>query len=215
MKETISRDEVIAALDKAAGDLTAAADQLRELDAAIGDGDLGITVTIGFAAVRDELPGLADKDIGAILLRSGMAFNRKAASTFGALYATMMMRAAKVAKGLGEIGLRHLAEMAAAAAEGVRERGKANLGDKTLLDALAPLALALAQAADQGLSLAEGVARATLAAEQGMLATREMKSKIGRASWFADRTEGAQDPGATAIYLMARSFNAFIESVSG
>ena len=128
MKDILTKEDVIAALFKMADDLTGQADQLRELDAAIGDGDLGITITIGFEAVRDALPSLADSDIGAILMKSGMAFNRKAASTFGALYATMMMRMAKVAKGLQEIGVAELAAMFEAAAQGVQDRGKAHLG---------------------------------------------------------------------------------------
>jgi len=148
MKDTLVREDVIATLLKMADDLTAQADELRELDAAIGDGDLGLTVTIGFTAVREILPSLAESDIGAILMKSGMAFNRKAASTFGALYATMMMRMAKVAKGLDEIGIPELAEMLEAAVQGVQDRGKAHLGDKTMLDALVPAAAALTAASE-------------------------------------------------------------------
>lgn len=210
MKEKLTRDDVIAALRQMADDLAASADELRQLDAAIGDGDLGITMGLGFGAVKETLAEVVDADIGTVLLKTGMAFNRKAASTFGALYASMMMRAAKEAKGLMELGVGDLAKLVTAAAEGVQARGKASAGDKTMLDALLPASEALATAASQGLGLPEAMERATGAAEQGMLATREMKSKIGRASWFADRTEGIQDPGATAIYFMFRSLNAFV-----
>ncbi len=211
MKGTLVREDVIAALLKMADDLTAQADELRELDAAIGDGDLGLTVTIGFTAVREILPSLAESDIGAILMKSGMAFNRKAASTFGALYATMMMRMAKVAKGLDEIGIAELAEMLEAAAQGVRDRGKAHLGDKTMLDALVPAATALTAASTAGASLVEGLRLATAAAEKGMRETVDMKAKIGRASWFSERTVGVQDPGATAVAMMLRSLNEFVQ----
>ena len=210
MKETLTRDDVIAALRRMAEDLAASADELRQLDAAIGDGDLGITMGLGFGAVKEALVEVADADIGTILLKTGMAFNRKAASTFGALYASMMMRAAKEAKGLMELGVGDVAKLVAAAAEGVQARGKASPGDKTMLDALLPAAQALAVAAAEGVALPEAMDRAAGAAEEGMIATREMKSKIGRASWFAERTAGIQDPGATAVYLMFRSLSAFV-----
>ncbi len=210
MKEKLTRDDVIAALRRIADDLAACADELRQLDAAIGDGDLGITMGLGFAAVKDTLAEVADADISTVLLKTGMAFNRKAASTFGALYASMMMRAAKEAKGLTELGTSDVAKLAAAAAEGVQQRGKASRGDKTMLDALLPAAEALSKAASEGATLPDAMDRATIAAAEGMRATREMKSKIGRASWFADRTEGIQDPGATAIYFMVRSLNGFV-----
>lgn len=210
MKTSLTRKDVIAALEKNAQDLTAAAEQLRELDAAIGDGDLGITMTLGFQAVVEALASLKDADISTVLLRSGMAFNRKAASTFGALYATMMMRAAREAKGLETLSLGDVLRMMSAAVEGVQERGKAQIGDKTLLDALVPARDALAQAAEEGLDLGAALARATEAAQEGMLRTRELKSKIGRASWFSERTQGVQDPGATAIYLMLRSLSEYV-----
>jgi dihydroxyacetone kinase-like protein len=146
-----------------------------------------------------------------MLMKSGMAFNRKAASTFGALYATMMMRMAKVAKGLDEIGIVELAEMLEAATQGVRDRGKAHLGDKTMLDALVPAAAALTTASTAGASLVEGLRLAAMAAEQGMRETIDMKAKIGRASWFSERTVGIQDPGATAVAMMIRSLSAFVQ----
>jgi len=214
-KETLHRDDVIGALRRLAADLPAQAEALRELDAAIGDGDLGITMTIGFGAVTEALPALESGDLASIIMKSGMAFNRKAASTFGALFATMMMRAAGMAKGKDELRLEDLAAMAAAAAQGVMERGKAAVGDKTLLDALVPAAEALSQAAGQGKSLAEGLERAAAAAQQGAEITKGMKSKMGRASWFADRTEGVQDPGATAVAMMLKSLAAFAQESGG
>jgi len=143
-----------------------------------------------------------------------MAFNRKAASTFGVLFATMMMRAAKEAKGLEQLELPDLARMAQSAAEGVMERGKAQLGDKTLLDALVPAAQALQAAAEAGTPLAVALKDAALVAAEGATATIEMKSKSGRSSWFAERTIGAQDPGATAIQLMFESLASFVATLS-
>jgi dihydroxyacetone kinase-like protein len=214
MAETLTRDDVVAALRGLARDLTAGAERLRELDAAIGDGDLGITMTLGFGAVTDALGELASQDIATILQRSGMAFNRKAASTFGALYATMMMRAAKEAKGLELLSLADLARMAQAAADGVIERGKAQLGDKTLLDALVPAAQSLQASAEAGMPLSAALRQAAVVAAEGAHATIALKSRSGRSSWFADRTVGVQDPGATAIQMMFESLADYADSLA-
>jgi len=210
MRDVLDRADVVAILDKLAADIPAQAETLRELDAAIGDGDLGITVTLGFGAVVDALAGLEDADIGQLILRSGMAFNRKAASTFGALFAAMMMRAARIAKDKDSLDLAIIAEMAVEAAQGVRERGKSDVGDKTLLDALVPAAESLKASAQEGMLLGDALRAAAKAAEEGMTATKALKSKVGRSSWFAERTEGIQDPGATALYLMIASVSEYV-----
>lgn len=206
-KATLTQADVLAMLQKVGEDLTAQADKLRELDAAIGDGDLGITVTLGFEALREGLPALAQSDIGAILAKSGMAFNRKAASTFGALFATMLIRAGQVAKGLTEVDAPQIAAMLDAALKGAQERGKAQLGDKTLLDALAPAAQAASNklAESPNASVAALLQEAARAAKEGAAATTLLQSRAGRAGWFGERTVGVQDPGAAAIAMMLRS----------
>jgi len=210
MRDRLTASDVRAMMEKVAVDLTDHAEELRVLDAAIGDGDLGITITLGFAAVREELATLDGQDIATLVLRSGMAFNRRAASTFGALFATMCMRAARAAKGLGALGLAEVAAMAEAAADGVKERGKSDVGQKTLLDALVPGAEALRAAAREGASLAEGLGSARDAAHAGMLATEWLKSEVGRASWFRERTVGFRDPGAVVVYLMILSLSEYV-----
>ncbi len=205
MRTTITSQDVLALLAKMAADMEAQKDYLCQLDAAVGDGDQGVTMAIGFRAIRQGLPALAGQDIGTIILKSGMTFNGTAASTIGALLATACMRAAREAKGLQEVGLPGLARMAEAAATGIQERGKAALGDKTVLDALVPAVQALRTAADAGAPLEEALGRSLQAAEEGVRATIPLKSKIGRAAWLADRTVGHQDPGATSFYLMWKS----------
>src|SRR5712691_4418695 len=122
MRSTITSDDFLALFSRMADDLEAAKDQLNELDAAVGDGDQGVTMTIGFRAVRDALPGLKGQDIGAIVTRVGMAFNGKAASTIGALFQTGCMRAGKEVRGKQEIDLADLARMVEVALAGIRER---------------------------------------------------------------------------------------------
>lgn len=202
MRTTISSADVIAILEKMAADMEGQKDYLCALDGAVGDGDQGVTMAIGFRAIRSALAGLQGQDIGAIVAKSGLTFNGTAASTIGALFATACMRAGREVKGLQEIGLPDLVRMAEAAVTGVMERGKAEVGDKTVLDAMVPAVAALREAADQGLPLVEALARSLAAAEAGLQATIPLKSKMGRAAWLADRTVGHQDPGATSFFLM-------------
>jgi dihydroxyacetone kinase-like protein len=212
MRATIGSAALLRAVRKMADDLEAQKDYLCELDAAVGDGDQGVTMAIGFRAVRHGLAVLEGQDVGAIVTKCGLLFNGTAASTIGALIATACMRAGREAKGLREVGLADLARMAAAAVAGIRERGKADVGDKTVLDMLAPLAHSLAGSAEAGVPLQEALSRSLAAAEEGVRATIPLKSKVGRAAWLADRTVGHQDPGATSFYLM---WKALVESLAG
>jgi dihydroxyacetone kinase len=145
-------------------------------------------MAIGFGAIAAALPALQEQDIGTILTKSGLAFNGTAASTIGALFATACLRAGRVVQGKQAIGLPDLAAMAAAAAAGIQERGKAQRGDKTVLDALLPAATAL-----------------QAAAEAGVQATIPLKAQVGRAAWIAERSVGHPDPGATSFALMLKS----------
>ena len=114
------------------------AEILRDLDSKIGDGDLGITITRGMEAVVAGLGDLEGQPVSDQLSRSGMAFNRAAASTFGVLFATAFMRGGAAVKGKDDVGMDDVAVIGRAALQGMMDRGKANIGDKTLLDALAP-----------------------------------------------------------------------------
>jgi dihydroxyacetone kinase-like protein len=205
MRTTITSTDLLALLQQMATDLSAQKDYLCELDGAMGDGDQGVTMAIGFGAIRKVLDALRDQDIGTILTTSGLAFNGTAASTIGALLATAWLRAGKEVKGKTKIGLTDLAAMAAAAYAGIQERGKAQRGDKTVLDALAPTVAALQTAAAQGTPLPTALAQALAAAEAGLAATIPLKAKVGRAAWIAERSVGHQDPGATSFYLMLKS----------
>jgi len=205
MRTTITSADVLAILEKMATDMEAQKDYLCELDGAMGDGDQGVTMAIGFGAIRKVLDALKDQDVGTIITKSGLAFNGTAASTIGALLATACMRAGREAKGKHEIGLTDVAKMLEAAQIGIQERGKAQVGDKTVLDALAPTVAALKAAAEKAVPLPEALTQSLAAAEAGLKATIPMKSKMGRAAWIAERSVGHQDPGATSFYLMWKS----------
>lgn len=191
-------------------DVVPQAGTLRHLDSQIGDGDLGITITRGMESVLAGLDDLEGKPVSDQLARSGLAFNRAAASTFGVLFATAMMRGGAAVKGKDDVGVDEVVPIARAALQGLMDRGKAKIGDKTLLDALAPAIDAFDEAQQSGKSLTEAVDAAVAAAEAGMKATTEMRSKVSRASWVGERSVGVQDPGATAVTFMLQAVQRWV-----
>lgn len=211
MRERFTFEDVRAALEHVGRETVAQAERLRELDAASGDGDLGVTMTIGWGAVQEALPNLGQGDAGNLLAQAGMAFNKAAASTFGVLLATALMRAGRELRGATEVGPEEAVRAAEAAFQGVRERGKANVGDKTMLDAMAPAIEALKQTLAEGAALPAALAAAADAAERGAAATKGMTPKFGRASWLGQRVAEHQDPGATAVAVMLRSLAGFAQ----
>lgn len=190
------------------------ANVLRDLDSKIGDGDLGITITRGMEAVIGALGDLEGQPVSDQLARSGMAFNRAAASTFGVLFATALMRGGAAVKGKQDVGAGDIAEIGRAALQGMMDRGKAKIGDKTLLDALAPAIDAFDEAHKAGKSLVEATDAAVSACEAGTKATIEMRSKVSRASWVGERSIGVQDPGATAVLFMLQAAQSWVHENS-
>jgi dihydroxyacetone kinase len=204
--DTIDAAAVMAAVLRVAERVEGLRDTLNELDAAMGDGDLGISASKAGPAIREYVaatpPG---DDIGKWLAGLGMAINRVASSTMGTLTATALMRAGKEAKGLSTLNAETLSRMLAAADAGMQERGKAQVGDKTILDALHPAAEAFAGAVDEGESLEEAGAKMLVAARAGRDAAIPLRSRVGRASWVGDRTEGLPDPGAVLFVHVVES----------
>jgi len=198
--EKIGAEQVRSAVERVAARLGELGDLLNGLDAAVGDGDLGITAVKGGAALSAYLaanpPG---NDLGAFLSGLGMAFNRAASSTFGALTATALMRAGKELKGLAELDASSLAGALSAADAGIQERGKARPGDKTLVDALHPAAESFVAAVDAGQDLRTAAAAMLEAARAGRDSIVALQSKIGRASWVGERTRNQPDPGAVLL----------------
>lgn len=211
----ITSQDILFALEQMCSDMIGKKDSLRKLDAQIGDGDLGITMELGCKSIVEGLEALHDADIGIILAKSGMAFTKAAPSTFGILMASLLMAAGRPVMKKDSIGITELAEVADGAEQGVRNRGKADVGDKTMLDALVPAVQAIKDASEAGKSIQEAMDAAVEAAEAGMKATIPLKSKQGRARWQGDNTIGVQDAGATAIYLMIESAARHLKSRLG
>jgi phosphoenolpyruvate---glycerone phosphotransferase subunit DhaL len=196
----IDGQTIAAALERVAERLVAIGDELNRLDAAMGDGDTGITVGKGAEGLRQYLANnpLGD-DLGKWLAGAGTAFNKAAPSTMGALTATALMRAGKEARGAQTLDAPLLARMLQAADAGIQERGKAKLGDKTIVDALHPAAEAFAEAVARGDDLATAGQALVEAARRGRDAAIPLRSKIGRGGWVGERTEGKPDPGTVLL----------------
>lgn len=197
-------------LRRAGETLVSLRDQLNELDAAMGDGDLGLSMSKGGAALVEYAAAEVSpsEDIGKYLANAGMAFNRAAPSTMGTLLATALMRMGKEAKGLTSLDAAALARLVEAAANGIQERGKAKLGDKTILDALIPASQAFSAAVQQGQSLEQAAQAMVEAARQGRDAAIPLRSNVGRASWVGERTEGKLDPGTVLCVALLEALTA-------
>ena len=176
---------------------------LTELDNEIGDGDHGINLARGFEAVEKKLPSLAGGDIGALLKGVGMQLVSTVGGASGPLYGTAFMKAGMACKGLTEIDGPALVKAMEAAVDGIKMRGKATEGEKTMLDALCPALKVLQDDVTAGKSLKEALQDAAQAAEKGVEYTKTIIATKGRASYLGERSLGHQDPGATSsLYLL-------------
>jgi dihydroxyacetone kinase-like protein len=182
-------------------------DYLSELDGAIGDGDHGVNMAKCFREVRKRLSESEGQDVGTVLKNVGMIVLNSVGGAMGALYGTLFLRMAQEAKEKTAVDLRDLVRMFKAAEKGVLEIGKASLGDKTLVDTLAPAVGALEKAEKEGKSLPEALSDFEEAARKGMESTRDLVAKIGRASRLGERTRGHQDAGATSCYFIIQAFS--------
>ncbi|MDO9100358.1 MAG: dihydroxyacetone kinase subunit DhaL [Caldisericota bacterium] len=178
---------------------------LTELDSAIGDADHGTNMDRGFQAIAKKLPDLGDTDIGAILKTCGMTLITTVGGASGPLYGTAFMQAGTALAGKQELEPGDLLVAGEAALKGILMRGKANLGDKTMVDAVTPAVDALRQALAGGAKAADALEQASIAAETGMKGTIPIQARKGRASYLGERSIGHQDPGATSSFLLIRT----------
>ena len=179
--------------------------ELVRLDTAIGDGDHGTNMDRGMKAAVEKLEATEGDDIGALLKGVGMALVSKVGGAAGPLYGTLFLQMGTATAGKTELSLDDWAAALEAGITGVKARGKAELEDKTMIDALVPALEALkAQAAD-GADLGDALRASADAAEQGRDATTPLEARKGRASYLGPRSVGHQDPGATSSALLLRA----------
>jgi phosphoenolpyruvate---glycerone phosphotransferase subunit DhaL len=201
----VTKEQILQWLQTFATEIEQNKDYLTELDAAIGDADHGINMVRGFKKAIAQLPIVADKDIGSILKTVSMTLISSIGGASGPLYGTLFLRASTAVAGKQELNEQDMLGLLQAGLDGVLGRGKAQLGDKTMIDVLSPAVTAFQQAVGEGNSTLQAMQRAVAAAQQGMKDTTPMVAKKGRASYLGERSAGHQDPGATSSYLMLKS----------
>ena len=178
---------------------------LTELDAAVGDADHGINLDRGFSQVVKELENSPSDDIGVMFKTVAMVLIKTVGGAAGPLYGTLFLRAGELCTGKKAMDAADVVAMLEAGLKGVVQRGKAELNDKTMLDALAAGLSRMQQLLTEGAGLNEILRQAADATRQGMKDTIPMLAKRGRASYLGERSIGHQDPGATSSYLLMES----------
>ncbi|CAD6874146.1 dihydroxyacetone kinase subunit DhaL [Methylomonas fluvii] len=181
--------------------IDAHAEEVTELDQAIGDGDHVFNLQRGLQALREHASEIAPLDWVAAWQKIGMTVMAAVGGASGSLYATLFIALAKNSKDK-VIDLSGFSEIFQQAVEAVKQRGKADVGEKTMLDVLVPVALALRDEAAAGTGLGEILDRLCAVAAEGVEATREMLATKGRASFLGERSKGHIDAGAKTAQLM-------------
>ena len=177
-------------------------DYLTELDQPIGDSDHGINLARGFEAVKQKAAAMESQDIGEILKTAGMALVSTVGGASGPLYGSAFMKAGMAAAGKTEVNMEDFLKMMDAAVEAVKQRGKAEEGEATMLDAMCPSLRAMQAAYADGKGAAEALKEGVNASWAGAEHTKELIATKGRASYVGERGLGHQDPGATSYSYM-------------
>ena len=207
--QNINLEAVKACFQKACSALRENSDYLITLDQALGDGDLGLTARKIADAVESYInSGISQDDIGKFVMTVGMKINSAAPSTMGSLLAIALMRAGTLAKDKSELDLPQVIAMLRAAVQSILEKGKASLGDKTMLDALHPAVEAFADAVASGKDANSAAVEMAAAAEKGLEQVTPLRNKVGRASWQGERSEGKIDPGCALVVAILKGLSA-------
>ena len=182
---------------------------LTELDSVVGDGDLGLTMSDGFAAAARYAQQSEERDLGRFFYMAGKAMASAVPSTMGTLMASGLMQAGKAFKGRETLGLTEAGVLFQAWYDGVQQRGKAQPGEKTFLDGMAPVLAALL-AGEEPLTAARN---ALLQAQQGVQQTTTMVAKHGRAAIHGERSRTFVDPGAMVAQLLIQGYFNFVQAI--
>jgi dihydroxyacetone kinase-like protein len=178
---------------------------LTDLDSALGDGDFGISLDRGFTAVLSELTATPPPDIRGVFQSVATVLIKTMGGSSGPLLGTFFLRAAATCAGKSELAPADVVALFQAGVEGLQQRGKAALGDKTMMDAWLPAVDAMRDALKAGSGLTEILEKGAAAAEAGMRSTIAMQARKGRGSYLGERSVGHQDAGATGTYLLFKT----------
>ena len=198
----ITQVQIIAWIQKSAEVIAENRAYLTDLDAAIGDADHGANMDRGFKAVLGKIAEMEGKDIGTVLKTTAMTLISTVGGASGPLYGTFFLQTAAKTMGKTELTLQDWHAALQAGLDGIISRGKAQTGDKTMIDALAPAVQSLLLSLDQNQPIPEALHSSAEAAMIGMQATIPLVARKGRASYLGERSAGHQDPGATSMYLL-------------
>ena len=201
----VNRQDVLRWLDALQKVFAENRQQLTDLDSAVGDGDFGISLDRGFTAVQAELSAHPPADLRSVFQNVATTLIRTMGGTSGPLLGTFFLRAAATCADKSELAPADVVALFQAGVEGIQQRGKAALGDKTMMDAWLPALDAMRGALDGGSGVTEIMEQGTAAAEAGMRATITMQARKGRGSYLGERSVGHQDPGATATYMLFKA----------
>ena len=200
---SLGHDDILRWIRAFAAEVDANKEQLTQLDSAIGDGDHGINMQRGMSAVLVKVDATGEEsDIGALLKTVGMTLVSTVGGAGGPLYGTLFMQMGMAVSGKEELSSDDWAAALEAAVTGVQARGKAEPGDKTMIDALIPGRDALKAALAEGATFEDALRQSADAADQGMRDTVPLVARKGRASYLGERSAGHQDPGATSSHLL-------------
>lgn len=188
---------------------------LTELDACIGDADHGINMARGFEAVKEKAAEWDKDDFSVVLKKTGMVLISTVGGASGPLYGTALLRASAAAAKEGEIKKEAIGRIFYACIQGIKDRGKAVRGEKTMLDALEPFYDSFMMAENEGMTLLQCFEAGCAAAESGMNYTRKIKATKGRASYLGERSIGFIDPGAASSYIILRTITECIKDKEG
>ncbi|KDA05314.1 dihydroxyacetone kinase [Microbacterium sp. CH12i] len=177
--------------------------EFGDLDAVVGDGDFGFSLARGFEKVLEDIDAYPTDDPGSFLQGVAMTISSRIGGTSGPIWGTAFLRAAMVAKGRDALTAQDAVEMLRASVAGIQARGKAELGDKTLLDALVPAIDELERAAADGGRSSEIIDRIAVATRSAAEATSSLQAMRGRASYSGARSIGSPDAGAIALAVIA------------
>ena len=208
MKKELSTNEFIKIILAICDNVEKEKDYLSELDRATGDGDHGVTMSIGWSAVKEKVSTLEDNfTFDKICMQIASSFLSAVGASAGPLYATALMRGGAKLKVLTVINSLQLSECFDAAANGIQDRGKANLGDKTMLDVWLPTAKKIKDISLSTDDITESLKEGSLTANEKMLSTKDMLSKKGRSSKLGERRRGNIDTGDASSALILKTFH--------
>jgi dihydroxyacetone kinase-like protein len=201
----ISSDQIFTWIERFAAHIAEQKDYLTQLDAAIGDADHGANMNRGLQAVLAKKTELQKPDIGAMLKGVAMTLISTVGGASGALYGTFFLQASTLAGGRTELSPSEFGSVLEKGLAGIVLRGKAALGDKTMIDALQPAIKAYKLSIDSDETLEQALSKAVIAAEEGLKSTVPLVARKGRASYLGERSAGHPDPGATSTLILFRS----------